>query len=479
MNKVLIAVSVVMLAYAAQAQTVNCHNPTWPCAVRQTNAQLTVIPLPSPMPNFGNVIGANTTWRDPVRGTLIVRCTDAGTGPGQLHSWEVTGSGGAFENDWNSDQTLLHVIAMASGHFYTLAFNAAAMTCTPINPFSAIGTGTVWSNVNSRLDYVLVGTKVYPRTYDQVNPVTVPPVIGAPLFDFASCPGLATLKPRWNTTLQVTGDDSLFAVGFSDQGLQDTGDWLAMYQPATNGCQVWNTLTGQITASGFGVTGQVSAFFPFTLHETAMGPNGIIEAAIGNTCTGCPKGGPFIYKAGTLQAGLLTSQFGGHNNMGWLNYCNIINQAAIVCRPWNNLTQITQVTRNTGVRFPPTTQSHMSWQGVVDVLDTYPMIMGSSTTGVPGLVITSPLQQALWLANMDGTFSLIAPLLTSGIEMPGQLNFRTAFGIHTVGKKGIVAWSSDDMGGFGNADGVTPTCVLGTVGATQCASQILIAVPGQ
>jgi hypothetical protein len=470
--------ALVFVLLGASAFGQNCSSPTWPCALRQTNATLSVIPLPVNMPTFGGLVGANQTWTAPVYNTKIVRCTDSLTGSaGAFKSWEVTGSGGAFENDWNSDQTMLHVIAMGSGHFYTLGFDAASMTCTPVNPFSAIGTGAVWSNINPKLDYVLVGTKVYPRTYDAGNPITVPPTVGPVLFDFTTCPGLSALKPKWSTTLQLTGDDTLFEAGFSDQGGQDTGDWVAMYQPASAGCQVWNTLTGQIVGQGFGMTGTASTFYPFTLHEVTMGQNGIIQAAIGNTCTGCPRGGPFVFKAGTLTVNLLTTQFGGHSNMGWLTYCNPINQAAIVCRPWNNLANVTQITKNAGVKFPPTTQSHMSWTSYADVLDSFPMIMGSSTIGVPNLTITSPLQQELWAARMDGTFSPIAPLLTSGIEMPGTLNFRTAFGIHTVGKKGYIAWSSDVMGGLGNTDGVTPTCTLGTLAPTQCRSDILIAVP--
>lgn len=411
--------------------------------VKQNSSQLTVIPLPSPIPNIGTEVGANSTFFDPAYNTTILRCTDINTQPGgdvPNNSWEVTDSGGSFERSWNANGKRLRIVAAGSGTTRIVNFDPVTFTCSAAIPGSQTGVGPEWDHINPDVDYTLQGTQVSQRTFNGNNPPTT-----APFFNFNSCPGLTTLKPTWHTPLQITADDSVFAIAFSDLGGQDTGEWVAIYQPATNGCQTWNTLTGSVTGQGFGQTGSINVASRFSIHELVMGPGGIVEVGHGKTCTNCAvQGGPFLFKAGGLLAYQVTNNASGHNNMGWSEWANCVGPNCWV-RPWNNPTAATRIS-STAFTWPAVTDQHMSWRP--DVLDTYPLALGSSTINAPQpLVITEPLQQELFNVGMDGMFTRLAHTFSDGVL--NSWNFRTAYAISSQSEQGCIAWSTNWMGTLG------------------------------
>jgi hypothetical protein len=408
----------------------------------QTASQLTVIPLPSPIPSMGNTIGANSTYLDPAYGTTILRCTDGNTQPGGdglEDSWEVTDSGGSADRSWNSTGKRLRIVAANTGTTRVINFDPVNFTCSTIIPGSQTGVGAEWDARDPDVDYITQGTLILKRTFNGNNPPTT-----APFFNFNTCPGLATLKPTWHTPLRITVDNSIFAMAFSDLGGQDTGEWIALYQPVTNGCQTWNTLTGVVTGQGFGQSGTINVAQRFSIHELDMGLGGVMSIAHGKTCTNCPlHGGPFLFKAGGLLAYQPTINPSGHSNIGWTEWANC-NGPLCWVRPWNNPNALIKI--SSGVLWPAGTEQHMSWRP--DVLETYPLALGSSTVNAPQpLVISAPLQQELFLVNMDGSFTRLAHTFSDGVL--NSFNFRTAYAISSQSDQGCIAWSTNWMGTLG------------------------------
>jgi hypothetical protein len=455
---------------AAQAHGQTCGAPTFNCSLHQTNAQLTVIPLPRVIPNIGNLVGANRTYTPAIYGNTIVRCTDILTDPNnkRLHSFEVTDNGGANDQPLNADETALRVVEMATGLTGVMPFE----NCGPVIPASIAPSGQVWHPANPNVDFSLKGTVVSQRTFDFVAKT----VSSIQLFDFKSCQGLSGLPPDgWTSQLSSPDGDSIGAA-FSLTAGQGTGHFAAVYQLSTGHCVVWNTLSGQISTLG-----QASTFFPFTIHDFTIYSGGWALVAVGNTCTGCPAPhGPFLWKIGSTQVNLITSYTGGHNTMGNFTYLNLSNSPAIVQRAACACNFSKQLSTATGVNFPTPADTHIAW-GNVDTNDSAPIFATQSSQQQPQpLKITSPLEQEIFFIDPStGKFIRIAPTMTSGMQTPANdpnNNFRTANAIGAIKNKCIV-WSSDWEGTLGNTDGVTSTCTLGTAAPTQCRSDVFKVCP--
>lgn len=435
-------------------------NPNWSNALRQNDTQLTVVPLPSPVPSLGPV-GANSKYLDTGFGTTILRATDLDTEPGNgpNWSWETNDSGASFDQIWNADGTVLRIINAGSGSTRLMVFDPINFRCNGLIANSTAPVGAVWDPLDPDVDYILKGTQVSKRTIVEQS-VSVNPV-SEPFFDFRVCTPIASIALTWHSPLQISDDSSLFSVSFSDLGGQDTGEWVVVYQPATGFWQTWNTLTGVVTGNGF-PSGMISIPQRFSIHEMVMGPSGICEVAHGKTCINCVPGGPFLWKVGQLNAYQPTVEWSGHSNPGWSKWANA-NGPMVWLRDWNNPSVVQQISKSPHP-WPGVTDQHMCWRA--DVLETYPILQGSSTVNaVQPLQITAPLQQELYLVNMDGSFSRIAHTFTSGVI--NSFNFRSAYAICSKSRQGYIAWSSDWMGTLGN----TPK--------GENRSDVFIVVPGQ
>lgn len=449
----------------------------YPCSLFQSNAQLTVIALPAPIPSVGNLIGANRCYTSPIYGNKVCRCTDVNTDPTNktLFSYEVTDSGGANDAQWNSNGTLLRVVLAGTGTSEVVGVNLAAGTCTVANTSSRIPTGAAWLRTNPNQDMYLNGTQVIERTFNSLNPLIAP--TSKVLFNFNTCSGLSKLQPTWHSGLAIKGNDALVIEAFSDRGAQDTGEYVAVYQVATNKCQVWNTLTGKLTGN-LGTNGTVKPFYPFTIHDVAMGAGGIAEVSIGSTCTGCPAvHGPYLWETVTPTIQMVTVLAGGHDALGYKTYLNLTDAPQTSSRLVSAIGAVTQVTSARGVLFPALQETHLSWQNV-NSTDSKPFLATQASLQLPQPIkITTPLQQELWAADpVTGKFIRIAPTMSSGIA--NSFNFRTQNAIFSPAPTGkAIAISTDWEGTLGNTDGKTENCSLGASAPLQCRSDVIIAYP--
>jgi hypothetical protein len=434
---------------------------------------LTIYQQPA-TPNMGNLTGANTIIATPPFGNRVVRCTDTNTSTlGTYHSYELTDSGNGFDQQWNSDGTILSVIIMATGGGTFMGFNRSTMQCTSLYPSFSMGNGRSWSRT---LPHIL-------RSFDNpggntlldqwvINPPTAPTKTdpGYPPFDFNSTncvgmysPGTAT---TW-TSLSGTTMSDVVVAGFSNTGGQDTGNFVAAWDPTTGGCQVYNTQTGAITSTGgYGVTGTATTNYAFKLHATVVWPSGWVELEVATgSCPTCP-GAPMFWQVGTLNTTMASGgNGGGHTAGGYTNWFNLPNAPQIAKRPFTAPgSGGTVITGNPGA-FPGPQNTHMTYIGA-DPGETRPIIESQSMQPSPvayGAPLTVPLQTQLFeVYPTTGYFLPITFNFNSGQNNNFTTNFRTA---QTVPSEdplgGFVAFPSDWMGTLGNTDGVTTTCVTG------------------
>lgn len=473
LKSIILALVCALPAFAQDFQT-----PAWEGALKQSTAQLTSIPLPNPLPNFGGLVGANTKWFAPVYNTTITRCTDINSSPetGWPNSYEVTDTGGSDFPIWNANQTFIRVMYANSGGSWVIPFDPVSMTCGTAVPNSHAPAGAVWANRDPNVDFALVGTKVNKRTFDYLHPSVAP--VTSEYFDFRSCPGLSTVPIGWHSGLQVLEDDSLIAAAFSEQASQDTGQWVAMYQPATGGCQTWNTLTGQVVGQGFGMTGTISPFYSLTIHNIQMGPGGIIAVSLGTTCVNCPFHNGFLYKAGTLTDIPPVRNASGHGVLGYEKNITANGGLTYSYVEWNNPSVVIPIVHVTGVPWgwPLVSDIHISYRNG-DTLDTFPFLVGSTSVTNPQYSGDAPLMRENFMVRYDGTFLRLSPTLSSGV--PNTFNFRTANAIGDISKLGCYAWSFDAMGGLGNTDRVHEACTLGAPPPNECRSDVAVICPGK
>jgi hypothetical protein len=446
-------------------------------SVHQTNSQLTVIPIPNPVPSIGNLTGAGKTYTPVVYNNKMIRCTDINTDPTNTakYSYEVTDSGGASDKQWNLNHTLLRVVRAGTGSTGVLGFNQTTSTCTKINPKSIVATGATWSGKNPNIDFVMEGTQVLQRTFNYLNPMQAPTTKA--LFDFKSCLGLNTIKVTWRSSIN-TFQDRLMVAAFSDRGDQNTGEYVAVYNIPTKQCSVYNTLTGKVNGT-YGTKGQVSTFYPYAIHDVSISEGGVILVSVAaNSCPSCPKlYGNFLYWPGTTKVNLITIGSGGHEAMGFKTYINFSDVPAVASRLITNLTTVREITSASNVHLPGNQESHIAWENV-NQLDTNPFFSTQASLGLTQPIqITTPLQQELWAANpTTGAFIRIAPTMSSG--QTNSFNFRTSQAIFSVDPTGTdIALSTDWEGTFGNTDGKTATCILGTKPPTECRSDVVIVIP--
>ena len=248
----------------------SCGPPAYSCS--RTDLELTA--LPSPIPNVGNLSGANTGITDPDFHNPITRLTDAGTNPNMANITFLAASGGSSNaNTWNTDSTLIFLQdTNATG--YPMTFDATTMHVARMFDSSFPNTAGMtipdnhfsWSRVNPNYLYVLNSTQIL--LYDFTNR-TAPPSPQL-IYDFTSGPNClpSGFSPTWQDFGGVAAGDAAFLVGFSNAGSQGTGTYAAIYTVG-QGCTMLNTQTGQIT-SDWGQTGTISTPDRFTLHDAFL-----------------------------------------------------------------------------------------------------------------------------------------------------------------------------------------------------------------
>jgi hypothetical protein len=448
----------------------------YPGSVHQTNAQLTIIPQPSPIPAMGH---AGATYTDPIYGNTVVQCTDPSTDPTNLKhlSFEIGDNGAASDHVWNANHSMLRVMAADTGGSRVMFVDPISHICTLI-PGTAVPGGSVWDTVDPDTDYSLSAVPnaaIKPLILSERHFSGMDAPITTTLFDFRNCPGLSALGPvSWHSQLSpVPGG---LVTGFSDRGGQDTGEYVVIYYLATGQCEVWNTLTGTLSGP---ISGKVSSFNAFTLHDVSGYPGGLVQASVGNTCIKCPAPhGPWLWKSTTNTTRIIsTPPVGGHNTIGYQTYLNLSSSPKIASRTFGNQATVKYITSNAGVAFPGPQETHMGWQNV-DPKDSNPVVASQVSMKQPQpLQITSPLEDEIWgVVPATGEFIRFASCMTSGIA--NKFNFRSVNCIAGVSPDGAaIAFSSDWGGTLGNTDGKTQACTLGAPKPNECQSQVFLVFP--
>lgn len=445
-------------------------------SLHQTNAELTTISIPNPVPSIGNLNGAGFTYTSAIYGNTITRCTDVNTDPSNItyHSWEISDNGAGGDAVWNSNHTMLRGIEMTTGTTRIIGFDPIAQTCTIANLSSKTAAGAVWDTTDPDVDWTLTGTVIGKRVFDYTHPLNAPTL--STVYDFRSCPGLVTMGTViWSAQLSMSNDGTL-VTAFSDLGIQNTGEYVATYNINTGQCEVYNTLTNTLAGS---VSGTSTTLYTFSIHDVEAYPGGLVTIGVGSTCNKCPSPhGPFLWRMGTLKVKLIQIDAGGHNSTGYNTYINIVNSPKFASRNFGSPGTVTYITSNAGVSFPNPQDTHLSWQNV-DPKDSNPIFASQMSTKLPQpMQITSPLQAEIWAAvPATGEFIRFAQTMSSGIPNPFN-NFRSEYAIALVSPDGAcVAWSSDWEGTLGNADGMTSTCTLGADKPNACRSDIFVTCP--
>lgn len=461
------------LAVSSAGQSPVCGGPTYPCSLHQTAAQLSVIPLPNPIPDMGNLTGSGTCLTIPPYTGQVCRCTDVNTDPGnaRTHSFTVTDTGGANVYQSNSDQTMWRIVASGTGSTLVVIFDKTTNKCSTALPNTSVPAGAQWSLNLPNVDYSQQGmTKIIKRTFNGIQPPSV-----QTLFDFANCSlmnGLGTVT--YNTQIN-TNDDNIFTMAFGVNGQnQDKAQYVIAYRLDNGVCGLLNTITGQVQLAG-GIPnlvsiGQVSTFYPFTVHSADMIPGG--QVAIGAVCDTCPKHGPFIWYPATTKMDLITTLTGGHSTSSVKSYVNITNAPRMAIRPYANLTH-TSILNTATFNFPTPDAMHISWQNN-NGDDTAPICASEMSWPTIPPPITVPLQNEIFCVDpLYGTYIRLTKSFSSG----ASVDLRVQSAIFANGQLGYIAFSSDWMGTLGNQDGVSSKCIIGAKPPNACRSDVFIKVP--
>jgi hypothetical protein len=447
-----------------------CGPPTYNCS----RTDLNTIQVPNPLPNVGNLTGANTIVIDPDFKNPIVRITDAQTNPTKPNVTFSAGTGGSGdENVFNMDSTLI-LIGDTGGRHYPMSFNPATMQVVrmyvssfPATNGMTLEAGGSWSNVDSQVLYVLTRGSVIQK-YDFTNRTTPPRF--QTLFDFKA--GGNCLAANYSATWSVDGghskDDLTFAAGFSNSGPQGTGVDVVVWRVGS-GCIHLNTQTGQVTGD-FGETGTINLADRFTIHNLKLSRDGN-SLTIGNTTclTTCGNGqSPYIWHIGTTTLEYLAptgQKGGGHATEGYTHWVNNGNSPILseAIRAFSSPSSWTYVptTPISGATFP--IDQHQGWANV-DPGDTLPFLLTTSSATTPFPACCYNEVEAI--SPISGTRWRFAHTYSSARSQ----RFETRNAIGGVSQDGnFYLFSSDWMGTLGSESG-SDGCAV----ATNCRGDVFV-----
>ena len=456
----------------------------YPCAC----TDLTTIQLPNPLPNFGNLIGANTLVSDPEpsNGTTcfhspIVRVTDANTSnvfPDRSYSIGTGGSGD--DNIWNTNSTLL-MLGDTGGNGYPFSFNPVTMQAARLYTTSTQGSGMTvtpvsgsWSFTNSQVWYQLkttggTGGLAQIQKYDFTNRVTPPTPTVVANFKSGGNALATNYTVQWAVHAFNSKDDLTFAAGFSNTGGQNTGCDVVAWRNGS-GFSHYNTCTGTVTGD-FGSTGAVSIPDTFPIHNIKISKSGtyVVITPTAGTCAGCGIS-PVAWTVGSTTVVYLApsgSTGGGHFTEGYTHWINASGSTGNVIRPFSSPSSFTQVpvTKPPGLVSP--FDVHQGWNNV-DTNDTLPFVLTTTST-------LSPFPSA-WYNEVQaidpttGTVWRFAHTYSNGKSH----RFDAAIADGSVSQDGnFLAFSTDVVGTLGSESG-TNTCTLGT----NCRGDVFIVILG-
>ncbi len=438
-----------------------CGPPAYDCS----RSDLKIVQLPTP-PSVGNLAGANTIVTDPNFGNRIVRITDANTNPAATfknRTFVTTSSGSADDNLWNIDSTLF-TVQDTGANTYVYSFNPGTLQAARIYVSSFPATkGLVlpssgnWSRVNSNVLYTDGGAALY--RYDFTN-LTNPPTPQL-VYDFTSSPNClpAGFTPTWNTKGGISGDDTVFAMAYSNIGGQGSGVYAVVYKVGS-GCSVLNTQTGQVRGD-WGAKGTINIPDRWTIHNVKLSKDGnwLILSSTACTSANCTTQ-PYFWQVGTTNVSSCSvgGSCSGHFTEGYSHWVNLDNSPMSnqVIRSFYQPASV----RNLSNDFPPgiiaPLDQHQSWNNT-DPADSVPFFSVTWSTISP---FPAPWYNEIIGVAADGsgkTWRFAHSFITARSQ-----RFSTAYAIGTVSQDGrFFIFSSDWMGTLGSESG-SATCTIGT-----------------
>ena len=434
-----------------------CGPPTYNCSRTDINT----VQLPNPVPNVGNLTGANTTIVDPDFNNPIVRVTDASFDSTRLDQPYFATSGSGDENIWNTDSTLLLIVG-SGGRYYPVAFDPTTMEASRLYSTGSgagmfFGSAGTFSYLDSQLLYVRNGTKI--QAYDFTDRTHVP--TPQTLFDFkegANCLPLG-YATTWGNDLSQSKDDLTFVGAFSNGGGQGTGVNVVVWRQG-QGCSALNTQTGVVTGD-WGVTGTVAIPDRFSIHNVKISRDGNWVLIASTHCfTPCTNGSsPYAWQVGTTNLFPIappTLATGGHWTEGYTHFVNNSSKpyafGEYSIRTFAEPALLTSVATVVPIGFRG--DGHAGWSNV-DQDDTVPFFI---TTTYPfqspymfawenEVIAMSPVTGQTW--RFAHTF-----------DSSSSAFFSVANAIGSISQDGrFFAWASDWMGTLGSTSGAS-ACTL-------------------
>ena len=223
---------------------------------------ISVVPLPSKLPNFGGLLGINITQVDPDFGTTIIRATDNSINTAALQTADEAEAG-----IWSANDSFL-LVRNNNGGTQVLSFNTGKFIDTGLPHYAP----SRFSGGTPNVFYEIVKTKVTQFTLVQQNGKWA--TTTKAICDFANIlPN--PFKVKWVGTFGMSLDDTTFCVAFSE-GVQETGFHTCLFRVGS-GYRMLDTHAGVISGQ-WGPTGPANLIstnfkFPFSLHESNMTPN--------------------------------------------------------------------------------------------------------------------------------------------------------------------------------------------------------------
>jgi hypothetical protein len=447
-----------------------CGPPAYDCSRTDT----TIVQVPSVPPSVGNLSGANAIVTDPDFGNRIVRITDANTNSDPTfknRTYVTASSGSADDNLWNIDSTLL-IVQDTGTQAFPFTFNPATLQAARMyvssfpttNGFRLSDSGN-WSRVNPDVLYTYDGTTISKYDFtDRSNPPSPQPV-----YDFTSSANClpAGFTETWKTKGGVSGDDTVFGMGYSNSGDQGTGIYAVAYKVGS-GCSVLNTQTGQV-GGDWGAKGTINRADRWTVHNVKLSKDGNWLIVSLQTCTSSScSNGPYFWQIGTTN--VISCGDGkhcsGHFTEGYTHWVNNNNSPMSnqVIRSFGDPTSVSNLTNS----FPPSITSpfdqHQSWNNV-DPADTLPFLSSTWSTISP---FPAPWYNEIIAVAADGsgkTWRFAHSFITARSQ-----RFSTEYAIGSVSQDGkFFIFSSDWMGGLGSESGAT-TCTI----ASDCRGDVFV-----
>ena len=438
-----------------------CGPPAYDCS--RSDAGIVQVPPP---PSVGNLSGANTVITDPNFGNRIVRITDANTNPETAfknRTYVTTSSGSADENIWNMDSTLL-IVQDSGTNAFPYSFNPSTMQAARMyvpsfpatNGLKLSDTG-VWSRISPNVLYTYGGTAISKYDFsDRTNPPSPQPV-----YDFTSSRNClpAGFPVIWKTQGGVSGDDTVFGMGYSNTGGQGTGVNVVVYKVGS-GCSTLNTRTG-LVGGDWGTKGTINIGDRFTIHNVKLSKDGNWMIIVSSICySSTCMVSPYFWQIGTTN--VTSCGNGGHCTGHWTEgYTHWVNNNnSPMSNQWIRSFPEATLTSDLTSTFPPGITApfdqHQSWNNA-DPADTLPFF---STTWSPISPFPAPWYNEIIAVAADGSGKTWR-FAHSFISTRSQ-RFSTQYGIGSVSQDGkFFVFSSDWMGKLGSESGAT-TCTLGS-----------------